>query len=155
MKNCKTANSSSAPPHPISASEGGSLQEALTFGCQVAGSKCGVHGYDGIVVRHHDKWGEEGSRNENHEKSRRRGHTGLPVKHLQWNGTQPVVWGLFWGDVVFMMNWGLSMFRRWRDDDMTLRHEIKKYFWSYLISDLKEHDPHCHQINVTGAYCSG
>ncbi|XP_030233179.1 ketohexokinase isoform X1 [Gadus morhua] len=36
-------------------SNGGSLQEALTFGCQVAGSKCGVHGYDGIVVRHHDK----------------------------------------------------------------------------------------------------
>uniref|UniRef100_A0A8C0FZX0 Ketohexokinase n=1 Tax=Chelonoidis abingdonii TaxID=106734 RepID=A0A8C0FZX0_CHEAB len=25
------------------------LQEALTFGCQVAGRKCGVHGYDGIV----------------------------------------------------------------------------------------------------------
>ncbi|XP_056463094.1 ketohexokinase isoform X3 [Gadus chalcogrammus] len=36
-------------------SNGGNLQEALTFGCQVAGSKCGVHGYDGIVVRHHDK----------------------------------------------------------------------------------------------------
>lgn len=30
-------------------SNGGSLQEALTFGCQVAGRKCGVHGYDGIV----------------------------------------------------------------------------------------------------------
>ncbi|KAM4602672.1 ketohexokinase isoform 2-T2 [Polymixia lowei] len=31
-------------------SNGGSLQEALTFGCQVAGRKCGVHGYDGIVT---------------------------------------------------------------------------------------------------------
>ncbi|XP_031436689.1 ketohexokinase isoform X2 [Clupea harengus] len=30
-------------------SNGGSLQEALAFGCQVAGRKCGVHGYDGIV----------------------------------------------------------------------------------------------------------
>ncbi|XP_067116926.1 ketohexokinase isoform X1 [Osmerus mordax] len=30
-------------------SHGGSLQEALMFGCQVAGRKCGVHGYDGIV----------------------------------------------------------------------------------------------------------
>ncbi|XP_028856509.1 ketohexokinase isoform X1 [Denticeps clupeoides] len=30
-------------------SNGGSLQEALTFGCQIAGRKCGVHGYDGIV----------------------------------------------------------------------------------------------------------
>ncbi|XP_057200315.1 ketohexokinase isoform X3 [Triplophysa rosa] len=28
---------------------GGSLQSALTFGCQIAGKKCGVHGYDGIV----------------------------------------------------------------------------------------------------------
>ncbi|XP_072237437.1 ketohexokinase isoform X7 [Leuresthes tenuis] len=27
---------------------GGSLQDALTFGCQVAGAKCGFHGYDGI-----------------------------------------------------------------------------------------------------------
>ncbi|XP_017331646.1 ketohexokinase isoform X3 [Ictalurus punctatus] len=30
-------------------SNGGSLQEALTFGCQIAGKKCGVHGYDGIL----------------------------------------------------------------------------------------------------------
>ncbi|KAH1172766.1 hypothetical protein KIL84_016605 [Mauremys mutica] len=30
-------------------SRGQRLQEALTFGCQVAGRKCGVHGYDGIV----------------------------------------------------------------------------------------------------------
>ncbi|XP_072237436.1 ketohexokinase isoform X6 [Leuresthes tenuis] len=29
-------------------SNGGSLQDALTFGCQVAGAKCGFHGYDGI-----------------------------------------------------------------------------------------------------------
>lgn len=29
-------------------STGGSLQEALTFGCKVAGWKCGRHGYDGI-----------------------------------------------------------------------------------------------------------
>ncbi|XP_051723685.1 ketohexokinase isoform X1 [Ctenopharyngodon idella] len=28
---------------------GGSLQDALTFGCQIAGKKCGVHGYDGIL----------------------------------------------------------------------------------------------------------
>ncbi|XP_056624241.1 ketohexokinase isoform X2 [Triplophysa dalaica] len=28
---------------------GGRLQAALTFGCQIAGQKCGVHGYDGIV----------------------------------------------------------------------------------------------------------
>ncbi|KAI5101952.1 ketohexokinase isoform X1 [Silurus meridionalis] len=33
-----------------SLSRGGSLQEALTFGCQIAGKKCGVHGYDGIVL---------------------------------------------------------------------------------------------------------
>ncbi|XP_029917074.1 ketohexokinase isoform X3 [Myripristis murdjan] len=32
-------------------SHGGSLQDALTFGCQVAGRKCGVHGYDGIVEK--------------------------------------------------------------------------------------------------------
>ncbi|XP_060789797.1 ketohexokinase-like isoform X2 [Neoarius graeffei] len=32
-----------------SLSNGGSLQEALTFGCQIAGKKCGIHGYDGIV----------------------------------------------------------------------------------------------------------
>ncbi|XP_052001129.1 ketohexokinase isoform X2 [Xyrauchen texanus] len=32
-----------------SLSNGGGLQEALTFGCQIAGKKCGVHGYDGIV----------------------------------------------------------------------------------------------------------
>ncbi|XP_076011898.1 ketohexokinase isoform X2 [Genypterus blacodes] len=30
---------------------GGSLQEALTFGCTVAGRKCGVHGYDGILEK--------------------------------------------------------------------------------------------------------
>lgn len=30
-------------------SKGGTLQEALTFGCQIAGKKCGFHGYDGIV----------------------------------------------------------------------------------------------------------
>ncbi|XP_034442572.1 ketohexokinase isoform X3 [Hippoglossus hippoglossus] len=29
-------------------SNGGSLQDALTFGCRVAGRKCGFHGYDGI-----------------------------------------------------------------------------------------------------------
>ncbi|XP_061584745.1 ketohexokinase isoform X2 [Cololabis saira] len=29
-------------------SNGGSLQDALTFGCRVAGAKCGFHGYDGI-----------------------------------------------------------------------------------------------------------
>ncbi|KAM9409160.1 ketohexokinase isoform 2-T2 [Pholidichthys leucotaenia] len=29
-------------------SSDGSLQEALTFGCKVAGRKCGFHGYDGI-----------------------------------------------------------------------------------------------------------
>ncbi|KAG7226646.1 hypothetical protein INR49_001816 [Caranx melampygus] len=29
-------------------SNGGSLQEALTFGCRVAGRKCGFHGYEGI-----------------------------------------------------------------------------------------------------------
>ncbi|KAF0034647.1 hypothetical protein F2P81_012405 [Scophthalmus maximus] len=29
-------------------SNGGSLQDALTFGCRVAGGKCGFHGYDGI-----------------------------------------------------------------------------------------------------------
>ncbi|XP_073725312.1 ketohexokinase isoform X2 [Misgurnus anguillicaudatus] len=28
---------------------GGGLQPALTFGCQIAGKKCGVHGYDGIL----------------------------------------------------------------------------------------------------------
>lgn len=30
-------------------SPGRSLQDALTFGCQVAGKKCGIQGYDGIV----------------------------------------------------------------------------------------------------------
>ncbi|XP_031711628.1 ketohexokinase isoform X3 [Anarrhichthys ocellatus] len=30
-------------------SNGGSLQDALTFGCRVAGRKCGFHGYDGIA----------------------------------------------------------------------------------------------------------
>ncbi|XP_018543214.1 ketohexokinase isoform X2 [Lates calcarifer] len=29
-------------------SNGGSLQDALTFGCRVAGRKCGFHGYDSI-----------------------------------------------------------------------------------------------------------
>ncbi|XP_028928286.1 ketohexokinase isoform X6 [Ornithorhynchus anatinus] len=29
--------------------QGKSVQEALVFGCQVAGKKCGLHGYDGIV----------------------------------------------------------------------------------------------------------
>ncbi|XP_062266432.1 ketohexokinase isoform X4 [Platichthys flesus] len=29
-------------------SRGGSVQDALTFGCRVAGRKCGFHGYDGI-----------------------------------------------------------------------------------------------------------
>ncbi|XP_018606703.1 ketohexokinase isoform X5 [Scleropages formosus] len=33
----------------FSLSNGKSLQDALTFGCQVAGRKCGIHGYDGIV----------------------------------------------------------------------------------------------------------
>ncbi|XP_037398198.1 ketohexokinase isoform X1 [Pygocentrus nattereri] len=32
-----------------SLSRGGTLQEALTFGCQIAGKKCGIHGYDGIL----------------------------------------------------------------------------------------------------------
>uniref|UniRef100_UPI0037E99224 ketohexokinase n=1 Tax=Semicossyphus pulcher TaxID=241346 RepID=UPI0037E99224 len=30
-------------------SNGGSLQDALTFGCRVAGAKCGFHGYDDIA----------------------------------------------------------------------------------------------------------
>ncbi|XP_069089712.1 ketohexokinase isoform X3 [Pleurodeles waltl] len=30
-------------------SAGKSVQEALTFGCQIAGKKCGIQGYDGIV----------------------------------------------------------------------------------------------------------
>ncbi|EPY77388.1 ketohexokinase-like protein [Camelus ferus] len=30
-------------------SQGKSMQEALTFGCQVAGKKCGLQGFDGIV----------------------------------------------------------------------------------------------------------
>lgn len=30
-------------------STGKSVQEALTFGCQIAGKKCGIQGYDGIV----------------------------------------------------------------------------------------------------------
>ncbi|XP_059184665.1 ketohexokinase isoform X2 [Centropristis striata] len=30
-------------------SNGGSLQDALTFACRVAGRKCGFHGYDGIA----------------------------------------------------------------------------------------------------------
>ncbi|XP_020515921.1 ketohexokinase isoform X4 [Labrus bergylta] len=32
-------------------SNGGSLQDALTFGCRVAGAKCGFHGYDGIAAK--------------------------------------------------------------------------------------------------------
>ncbi|XP_015140518.1 ketohexokinase [Gallus gallus] len=30
-------------------SGGQSLRDALTFGCRIAGKKCGIHGYDGIV----------------------------------------------------------------------------------------------------------
>lgn len=30
-------------------SKGQSMQEALTFGCRIAGKKCGIQGYDGIV----------------------------------------------------------------------------------------------------------
>ncbi|XP_071598469.1 ketohexokinase isoform X2 [Heliangelus exortis] len=30
-------------------SEGKSLQEALTFGCRIAGKKCGIQGFDGLV----------------------------------------------------------------------------------------------------------
>ncbi|XP_067890147.1 ketohexokinase isoform X1 [Heterodontus francisci] len=30
-------------------SNGKSIQESLTFGCQIAGRKCGIQGYDGIV----------------------------------------------------------------------------------------------------------
>ncbi|KAI1895855.1 hypothetical protein AGOR_G00111060 [Albula goreensis] len=37
----------------FSLSNGKSLQEALTFGCQVAGRKCGVHGYDDILPPKH------------------------------------------------------------------------------------------------------
>ncbi|XP_074847662.1 ketohexokinase isoform X3 [Carettochelys insculpta] len=33
----------------LALSRGRSLQEALTFGCRVAGRKCGVQGYEGIV----------------------------------------------------------------------------------------------------------
>ncbi|XP_036190991.1 ketohexokinase isoform X2 [Myotis myotis] len=33
----------------FSLSQGKSMQEALRFGCQVAGKKCGLQGYDGIV----------------------------------------------------------------------------------------------------------
>ncbi|KAM9201125.1 ketohexokinase isoform 3-T3 [Dugong dugon] len=33
----------------FSLSQGKSIQEALRFGCQVAGKKCGLQGYDGIV----------------------------------------------------------------------------------------------------------
>ncbi|KFO53828.1 Ketohexokinase, partial [Corvus brachyrhynchos] len=29
--------------------EGRTLQDALTFGCQIAGRKCGIQGFDGIV----------------------------------------------------------------------------------------------------------
>ncbi|XP_048830250.1 ketohexokinase isoform X4 [Brienomyrus brachyistius] len=34
-----------------SLSNGKALQEALSFGCQIAGRKCGIHGYDGIVSK--------------------------------------------------------------------------------------------------------
>ncbi|XP_068598816.1 ketohexokinase [Brachionichthys hirsutus] len=37
-------------------SNGGSLQDALTFGCRVAGSKCGFHGYDNIREIFPDGW---------------------------------------------------------------------------------------------------
>ncbi|XP_034388031.1 ketohexokinase isoform X2 [Cyclopterus lumpus] len=33
----------------LTLSNGGGLQDALTFGCRVAGRKCGFHGYDGIA----------------------------------------------------------------------------------------------------------
>lgn len=33
----------------FSLSQGHSMQEALRFGCQVAGKKCGLQGFDGIV----------------------------------------------------------------------------------------------------------
>lgn len=33
----------------FSLSKGNSMQEALRFGCQVAGKKCGLQGFDGIV----------------------------------------------------------------------------------------------------------
>ncbi|XP_008297313.1 ketohexokinase isoform X3 [Stegastes partitus] len=39
--------------HSLSA--GGSLQEALTYGCRVAGAKCGFHGYDGIGEKFSNK----------------------------------------------------------------------------------------------------
>ncbi|XP_053290302.1 ketohexokinase isoform X2 [Pleuronectes platessa] len=35
-------------------SRGGSVQDALTFGCRVAGRKCGFHGYDGICEHFKD-----------------------------------------------------------------------------------------------------
>ncbi|KAI3369664.1 hypothetical protein L3Q82_024502 [Scortum barcoo] len=35
-------------------SNGGSLQDALTFGCKIAGRKCGFHGYDGIIEKSTD-----------------------------------------------------------------------------------------------------
>lgn len=42
-----------APRHPPSPhlppSPGQSLQDALNFGCRIAGKKCGIQGYDGIV----------------------------------------------------------------------------------------------------------
>nr|XP_020467805.1 ketohexokinase isoform X3 [Monopterus albus] len=37
-------------------SNGGSLQDALTFGCRVAGRKCGFHGYDGISRDFTEDW---------------------------------------------------------------------------------------------------
>uniref|UniRef100_A0A3P8U351 Ketohexokinase n=1 Tax=Amphiprion percula TaxID=161767 RepID=A0A3P8U351_AMPPE len=36
-------------------SHGGTLQEALTFGCRVAGAKCGFHGYDAIAEKFSNK----------------------------------------------------------------------------------------------------
>lgn len=41
-----------AAPHgsvSVSPFPGQSLRDALTFGCRIAGKKCGIHGYDGIV----------------------------------------------------------------------------------------------------------
>ncbi|CAN9512217.1 unnamed protein product [Ophioblennius macclurei] len=36
-------------------SSGGHLKDALTFGCRVAGRKCGFHGYDGLGEKLHDE----------------------------------------------------------------------------------------------------
>lgn len=37
------------PPVFVTPPSGQSLRDALTFGCRIAGKKCGIHGYDGIV----------------------------------------------------------------------------------------------------------